>query len=78
MINIKDITRKNVLEMSPYSSARSEYKGKANIWLDANENPNETGLNRYPDPLQMSLHRCSDCGAITQVEFASVYIKQTT
>lgn len=55
MINIKDITRKNVLEMSPYSSARNDYKGKADIWLDANENPNETGLNRYPDPLQMSL-----------------------
>ena len=57
MVNIKDITRKNVLEMSPYSSARSEYKGTANVWLDANENPNETGLNRYPDPLQMSLKK---------------------
>ena len=55
MFNIEKITRKNIQQMKAYSSARSEYKGKADIWLDANENPNETGLNRYPDPLQLSL-----------------------
>ncbi len=72
MINIKDITRKNVLEMSPYSSARSEYKGKANIWLDANENPNETGLNRYPDPLQMSLK--IEIAELRKVETERIFI----
>jgi histidinol-phosphate aminotransferase len=41
--------------MKAYSSARAEFKGKADIWLDANENPNETTLNRYPDPLQLNL-----------------------
>ena len=41
--------------MKAYSSARSEYVGKAEVWLDANENPHETGLNRYPDPLQLRL-----------------------
>lgn len=72
MINIKDITRRNVLEMSPYSSARSEYKGKANVWLDANENPNETGLNRYPDPLQMSLK--TEIAKLRKVETERIFI----
>jgi histidinol-phosphate aminotransferase len=55
MFNIDTLTRKNIQQMKAYSSARSEYKGKADIWLDANENPNETDLNRYPDPLQLRL-----------------------
>lgn len=55
MFNIETITRKNIQQMKAYSSARDEFKGKASIWLDANENPNETDLNRYPDPLQISL-----------------------
>jgi histidinol-phosphate aminotransferase len=43
--------------MAPYSSARDEYvsDGSAKIFLDANENPNENGVNRYPDPQQRSL-----------------------
>lgn len=55
MFNLENITRKNILEMKPYSSARSEFKGQADVFLDANENPNETLLNRYPDPLQTQL-----------------------
>ncbi len=55
MFNLENITRKNILEMKPYSSARSEFKGQADVFLDANENPNETLLNRYPDPLQIQL-----------------------
>lgn len=43
----------------PYSSARSEFSGKANIFLDANENSfgSASGgkYNRYPDPLQTEL-----------------------
>jgi len=38
--------------MTPYASARSEFKGQADIFLDANESPYDTGYNRYPDPLQ--------------------------
>lgn len=72
MFNLKTLTRKNVLEMSPYSSARSEYKGKANVWLDANENPNETGLNRYPDPLQMSLKK--EIAALRKVETKQIFV----
>ena len=44
--------RKNVLTMKPYSSARDEFKGEADIFLDANENPYPSPYNRYPDPLQ--------------------------
>ena len=43
--------------MKPYSSARDEFKDlKADmVFLDANENPFETTLNRYPDPQQTAL-----------------------
>jgi histidinol-phosphate aminotransferase len=57
MFNIDKLTRANIRQMKPYSSARSEFEGKADVWLDANENPNETDLNRYPDPLQVSLKK---------------------
>lgn len=53
--DIKKITRQNVLELKPYSSARSEFKGHANVFLDANESPYHTGANRYPDPVQTQL-----------------------
>jgi histidinol-phosphate aminotransferase len=55
MPDIKKLTRNNVRELSPYSSARDDFKGSASVWLDANENPFDTGLNRYPDPLQWKL-----------------------
>lgn len=40
--------------MQPYSSARDEFKDASSemVFIDANENPFETGLNRYPDPQQ--------------------------
>ncbi len=54
MFNLENIVRKNILALSPYSSARDEYKGKEAIFLDANENP-FGNLNRYPDPKQLAL-----------------------
>lgn len=51
-IDINKLIRKNILTMRPYSSARDEFKGEAEIFLDANENPNPSSYNRYPDPLQ--------------------------
>jgi len=57
MFNLEAIIRPNIKELKPYSSARGEYSGNASIWLDANENPYETDLNRYPDPLQSELKR---------------------
>lgn len=38
--------------MKPYSSARDEFTGEAEVYLDANENPYPSLYNRYPDPLQ--------------------------
>ena len=55
MIDIQALARPSVLELKPYSSARSEFDGHADVWLDANENPFNSALNRYPDPLQKDL-----------------------
>lgn len=49
MFDIVKLTRPNVLALKPYSSARDEFDGLAEISLDANENPFGFGLNRYPD-----------------------------
>ena len=55
---IESLLRKNIKQLKPYSSARDEYKGKkASVFVDANENPYGTLLNRYPDPLQEDLKR---------------------
>lgn len=51
-IDINSLVRRNVLNMKPYSSARDEFHGEAEIFLDANENPYPSPYNRYPDPLQ--------------------------
>ena len=50
--NIQDFIRQNVQQMVAYSSARSEFTEIADVYLDANENPFENGMNRYPDPYQ--------------------------
>lgn len=55
MFDLQKVTRKNILELTPYSSARDEFEGEAGIWLDANENPYDTAVNRYPDPYQKKL-----------------------
>ncbi|MGC8823313.1 MAG: histidinol-phosphate transaminase [Bacteroidales bacterium] len=53
MINLDKLVRKNILSLTPYSSARDEFKGEAEVYLDANENPFNYPYNRYPDPLQL-------------------------
>jgi histidinol-phosphate aminotransferase len=58
--DINTLVRENVLKMKPYSSARDEFEGfdtAKMIFLDANENPYQTGVNRYPDPQQSSVKR---------------------
>ncbi len=52
-----NLVRPNIAALVPYSSARDEYSGHQGIFLDANENPNNTGLNRYPDPRQSDLRK---------------------
>lgn len=46
------MVRPNIMRLEPYSCARSEFKGEARVFLDANENPYGEPFNRYPDPLQ--------------------------
>jgi len=55
--NLNNLIRENVKGLQPYSSARDEYvsDGSKMVFLDANENPFENGVNRYPDPKQRSL-----------------------
>ena len=54
MVEVNELVRKNVIKLTPYSCARDEFKGKAGILMDANENP-YGNLNRYPDPYQREL-----------------------
>jgi len=55
--DINNLVRKNIQTMKPYSSARDEFKDfdQEMIFLDANENPFENGVNRYPDPQQKTV-----------------------
>lgn len=58
MKQLKELTRENIWNLAPYSSARNEYSGRtASVFLDANENPYNQPYNRYPDPLQLELKR---------------------
>ena len=56
MFDINNLVRENIRNLTPYSSARDEFKGEASVFLDANENslgsPLMKWYNRYPDPLQ--------------------------
>ncbi|MCF8361980.1 MAG: histidinol-phosphate transaminase [Prolixibacteraceae bacterium] len=54
---VDKLLRPNILSLKPYSSARDEFSGSASVFLDANENPYETGYNRYPDPYQMDVKK---------------------
>ena len=57
--DIKKIVRPNIEKLKPYSSAKDEYSGVANVLLDANENslgsPLAKWYNRYPDPYQKEI-----------------------
>lgn len=51
------MARPSIRDLKPYASAKDEFKDfeQELIYLDANENPYENGLNRYPDPHQLVL-----------------------
>ena len=68
---LEKLVRDNIRRLTPYSSARHEFKGEASVFLDANENSYgspvslsspegerlgvRVSFNRYPDPLQWQL-----------------------
>jgi histidinol-phosphate aminotransferase len=56
-MNVLELVRENIKNIQPYSSARDEFtESKSDmLFLDANENPFENGVNRYPDPQQQSV-----------------------
>ncbi len=68
-IDLNSLIRPNIRTLTPYSSARDEFKGEASIFLDANENsfgsPLTKWYNRYPDPLQLKVkHKLSEIKGI--------------
>lgn len=55
---LTELLRPNIRHLEPYSCARNDYSGRAaRVFLDANENPYNAPLNRYPDPLQVDLKK---------------------
>ena len=58
-MEINKLLRPHLLNLTPYSSARDEFKGTADVYLDANENAfGSTSVDkyrRYPDPYQIAL-----------------------
>ena len=61
MFDLNAITRENIRNLVPYSSARDEFHGEARVFLDANENSLGSPLlkwyNRYPDPHHVRLRQ---------------------
>ncbi|HEX5026025.1 MAG TPA: histidinol-phosphate transaminase [Agriterribacter sp.] len=74
--NINDLVRENIKKLVPYSSARDEFQGEANVFLDANENslgsPFVKWYNRYPDPHQLKIKE--KLSAIKGVPVSNIFI----
>ncbi len=66
MFKLENFIRENVKLMKAYSSARDDFTDVAEVYLDANENPFDSGINRYPDPYQKKLkERISEIKSIS-------------
>ena len=76
MFDLDKLVRPNVKVLTPYSSARDEFKGEASVFLDANENslgsPLVKWYNRYPDPLQWKVKE--KLAAIKQVKPEQIFL----
>jgi len=74
--NLDNLVRENIKKLVPYSSARDEFKGDANVFLDANENSLGSPLikwyNRYPDPLQLKVKE--KLSAIKGVPVSNIFL----
>ena len=67
------LVRGNIRTLAPYSSARDEYSGhEAHVFLDANESPYNSPVNRYPDPLQTELKK--RISALRGVPMESIFL----
>ncbi|MDD5571338.1 MAG: histidinol-phosphate transaminase [Bacteroidales bacterium] len=77
MFNLDKIIRPNIKALKPYSSARDDFFGTADIFLDANENSyGSVGIkekaNRYPDPHQRILKE--KIAKIKNVKFPQIFL----
>ncbi|QNH63997.1 histidinol-phosphate transaminase [Hymenobacter sediminicola] len=76
MFNLDSLVRPNLRDMKPYSSARDEFQGEAQVMLDANENslgsagPDQ--FNRYPDPQQRAVK--AELAQLKGVESAQIFL----
>ena len=70
--DINSLVRSCIVALTPYSTARDEYKGELGVFLDANESPYENGYNRYPDPHQKALK--AQVAAIKGVAAENIFI----
>jgi histidinol-phosphate aminotransferase len=76
MFDLNKLLRENIRQLVPYSSARDDFKGEAQIFLDANENSLGSPLikwyNRYPDPHQWKVKEA--LGKIKGVPPAHIFL----
>jgi histidinol-phosphate aminotransferase len=74
--NLDLLIRENVKKLTPYSSARDDFKGEAKIFLDANENslgsPLTRWYNRYPDPHQLKIRE--KLSKIKQIPVENIFL----
>jgi len=72
--DLNNLVRPNVAKLKPYSSARDEFKatGSEMVFLDANENPYQTDVNRYPDPQQRDLK--AELGKLKDIEASKILL----
>ena len=73
--NINNLIRDNIKSIKPYSSARDDFKDATTdemVFLDANENPFENGVNRYPDPHQKDLK--NSLSKIKGIDESSIFL----
>ena len=75
-MEIKKLLRPHLLNLIPYSSARDEFKGAAEVYLDANENAfgstSKDKYRRYPDPYQIALK--AKIGAIKGISTENIFL----
>lgn len=75
-MEIRKLLRPHLLNLTPYSSARDEFKGTADVYLDANENAfgstSKDKYRRYPDPYQFELKK--RIGKIKKVDPANIFL----
>ncbi|MFT3919664.1 MAG: histidinol-phosphate transaminase [Cloacibacterium sp.] len=70
-MNIQNLVRENIKNLTPYSSARDEFFADAGVFLDANENP-FGDFNRYPDPYQKTLK--TEISKIKNIETNKIFL----